>query len=52
MAIVFSLKYREGNNAKYSPKWAHSNKLEAQTSRSRRYSDLFCTGSSTAITTK
>lgn len=29
MAIVFSLKYREGNNAKYSPKWAHSNKLEA-----------------------
>ncbi|RWR00666.1 cytochrome o ubiquinol oxidase subunit II [[Pantoea] beijingensis] len=30
MAIVFAWKYREGNtNAKYSPNWSHSNKVEA-----------------------
>lgn len=29
MAIVFARKYREGNiNAKYTPNWAHSNKIE------------------------
>ncbi|MFC0323441.1 ubiquinol oxidase subunit II [Gallibacterium melopsittaci] len=28
MAIVFVRKYREGTNAKYSPNWAHSNKIE------------------------
>lgn len=29
MALVFTFKYRAGNNAKYSPNWAHSNKIEA-----------------------
>lgn len=29
MALFFAFKYRAGNNAKYSPNWAHSNKIEA-----------------------
>ena len=29
MAIFFSIRYREGNNATYKPNWSHNNKLEA-----------------------
>lgn len=28
MTLYFAFKYREGNNAKYSPTWEHSNKIE------------------------
>lgn len=28
MTLYFAFKYREGNNAKYSPNWEHSNKVE------------------------